>query len=158
MAIVKKNHLPRFLNKVKKFSRDAQQTFAGSIAETGKEIAEKLYGITPDKDSAVTVSTQELGKGKARIIASGKGLIYQEYGTGVQGEKSNYEGNLNFPIDFVSSYTKNGERVHVHLNKWTYYYAHQLKLSPKKFEGHEAYAQMFNTGQELKKLYGSKRR
>lgn len=158
MAIVKKNTLQRFLNKVNKFSKNAQENLANKIAETGKKIAEMQYGITPDKESSVTVTTKSLGKGKARIIASGKGLIYQEYGTGVRGEQSHYEGNLNFPIDFISSYRKNGERVPVHLNKWTYYYAHQLKLSPKKFEGHEAYAQMFKTGQELKKIYRSKRR
>lgn len=154
MAVVKRNDISSFLGKIKATAKNAPDLFADMIADKGLELAEKEYA-----GRNVILKKTRANKGEVSISAEGKGLFYLEYGTGVKGEQSNYQGDLNFDIDFTSAYKLDGQNVRVHLNEWTYYYAyrHRPQLSKTKFEGHEAYAQMFNTAQKLRKLYGSKR-
>ena len=155
MAVVKQNDLSTFLWRLKRTtSNKVINEVAEMIADKGLEIAEQEYS-----GRNVVLKKTKPNNGEISISAEGKGLFYLEYGTGVKGEQSNYQGDLNFDIDFISAYKLDGKNVRVHLNKWTYYYAyrHIPQLSKTKFEGHEAYAQMFNTAQKLRKLYGSKR-
>lgn len=158
MKIVKENNISSFVKKLKKLSKEAPRTIAQMVAKKGEEIAKKQYA---SNSTGVQVGIVDADKnGNAQVWAEGKGLFYLEYGTGVKGEQSNYKGNLNFPISFTSSYIRDGRPVHITLKKWTYYYAyrHKPKLNRVKHEGHRAYAQMFNTAQELRKFYGIKRR
>lgn len=158
--VVIQNDISSFLSKVRRTkTKQYANDIANMIAKDGEEIAKKKYGISTEAEvdgvsPTITVTKEDANNGKAQIVASGKGLFYLEYGTGVKGERSHYKGDLNFPIEFNSSYG-----VKVNLNKWTYYYAyqHRPQLSPHKFQGHKAYAQMFNTARELRKKYGSKR-
>lgn len=160
--VVKQNDISSFLSKVRRTkTKKYADDIANMIAYDGESIAKKKYKISTEADVdgvephiTVSVEESEKSKGEAHIIAEGKGIFYLEYGTGVKGERSHYQGDLNFPIEFNSSYG-----VKVNLNKWTYYYAyqHRPQLSPHKFKGHKAYAQMFNTARELRKKYGSKR-
>lgn len=155
MASTKTDGLKSFLSKLKKVtSKSNMNGFASIVAKQGEQIAKEEYA-----GRNVTISSSTPKNGEVSITAEGKGLFYLEYGTGVKGEQSNYQGDLNFDVDFTSAYKLGGENVKVHLSKWTYYYAyrHKPQLSKTKFEGHEAYAQMFNTAQKLRKLYGSKR-
>lgn len=155
MAVVKRNDLSSFLSKLKNATgKDSVNNFAEIVADEGLKIAEQEYS-----GRNVILKKTKAKNGEISITAEGKGLFYLEYGTGVKGEQSNYQGDLNFDIDFTSAYKIDGKNVRVHLNKWTYYYAyrHTPQLSKTKYEGHEAYAQMFNTAQKLRKLYGSKR-
>lgn len=154
MAVVKTNGISNFLRKIQTTAKKSPDIFAEIIADKGLEIAENEYS-----GRSVILKKTKPKNGEVSISAEGKGLFYLEYGTGVKGEQSKYEGDLDFDIDFTSAYKIDGKNVNVHLNKWTYYYAyrHQPQLSQKKYEGHEAYAQMFNTAQKLKKMYGSKR-
>ena len=140
--------------KTNEATKNAPDLFADMIADKGLELAEKEYA-----GRNVILKKTRANKGEISISAEGKGLFYLEYGTGVKGEQSNYQGDLNFDVDFISAYKLDGQNVRVHLNEWTYYYAyrHKPQLSKTKYEGHEAYAQMFNTAQKLRKLYGSKR-
>lgn len=153
--VVKQNDISSFLSKLKgATSKSSMNNFARLVANDGLKIAKEEYA-----GRNVILKRTGAKNGEISITAEGKGLFYLEYGTGVKGEQSNYQGNLKFPIEFTSAYKINGENVDVRLNKWTYYYAyrHKPQLSKTKFEGHEAYAQMFNTAQKLRKLYGSKR-
>lgn len=154
MAVVKTNGISNFLRKIQTTAKKSPDIFAEIIADKGLEIAENEYS-----GRSVILKKTKPKNGEVSISAEGKGLFYLEYGTGVKGEQSKYEGDLDFDIDFTSAYKIDGKNVNVHLNKWTYYYAyrHQPQLTQKKYEGHEAYAQMFNTAQKLKKMYGSKR-
>lgn len=154
MAVVKTNGISNFLRKIQTTAKKSPDIFAEIIADKGLEIAENEYS-----GRSVILKKTKPKNGEVSISAEGKGLFYLEYGTGVKGEQSKYEGDLDFDINFTSPYKIDGKNVNVHLNKWTYYYAyrHQPQLSQKKYEGHEAYAQMFNTAQKLKKMYGSKR-
>lgn len=154
MSVVKRNDIASFLSKISATAKNSPDLFAEKIADKGLDIARQEYS-----GRNVTLKKSKVKNGEVSISAEGKGLFYLEYGTGVRGEQSNYQGDLNFDIEFTSAYKINGKNVRVRLNKWTYYYAyrHQPQLSKKKYEGHEAYAQMFNTAQKLRKLYGSKR-
>lgn len=155
MAVVKRNNLSSFLAKLRSATTKGKiNNFAEMVADEGLKIAEKEYS-----GRNVILKKTKATDGEISISAEGKGLFYLEYGTGVKGEQSNYQGDLNFDIDFTSAYKIDGKNVHVRLNKWTYYYAyrHTPQLSKKKYEGHEAYAQMFKTAQKLRKMYGSKR-
>ena len=120
-----------------------------AVAERGAEIAKAKYGGKP-----VTVTTKNLGGGKAQIIASGNSVAFFEYGTGVEGEGT-YEGQLpTEPISFESG----GEQRQT--MGWEYYYdnpdtkvtrnGQQGWLLNKAFVvGRKAEAQMWKTATEL---------
>lgn len=150
MGVVVKNTLERFLGKLERVNENAPKYFASVVAEKGKEIAQQKYGITPEVETSITVETIIGENGDAQIIASGDGIFYLEYGTGIEGEKSMYpKDKLQFDIDFYSNVL--GRQMH--LNEWTYSYAHKFVPNIPPVKGHKAYAQMFYTAQELKQLY-----
>lgn len=150
MAVVIKNTLDRFLGKLERVSDNAPKYFATIVAEKGKEIAQQKYGITPESDSTIIVSTNVGENGEAEVIASGDGIFYLEYGTGIEGEKSMYPADkLKFDIDFYSNVL--GRQMH--LTEWTYSYANKANKNIPEVKGHKAYAQMFYTAQELRQLY-----
>lgn len=105
----------------------------------GKEKAESLYG-----SGSVTLS-YEISGNIGSIIANGEKVAYLEYGTGIRGEQSNYEGNL--PTQAITFDSK--QYGNVTTNGWTYYYAYQQGLSQKQWSGRTAQSQMWQTARYL---------
>ena len=87
------------LQRLKNISND---DIVMAVAERGKDIAESLYG-----GESIVVTTENLGGGKARIVASGEKVAFYEFGFGVEGRDSAYQGNLpTEPITFESANEK----------------------------------------------------
>ena len=120
-----------------------------AIAERGKELAQEKYS------GDVVVTTENIGNGRAKVIASGEKVAFYEYGYGVEGRDSAYQGQLpTEPITFESAgntHTTQG---------WEYYYPNsktkrtvggqQGWFHNKEFvTGQPAQAQMWRTANEL---------
>lgn len=120
-----------------------------AVAERGKDIAQSRY------DGDVIVTTESLGGGKAKVIASGEKVAFYEYGYGIEGRDSGYQGKLpTEPLTFESAgntHTTQG---------WEYYYPNPKTkrtvdgqkgwFHNKKFVvGRPAQAQMWKTANEL---------
>ncbi len=121
-----------------------------AIAERGKELAQEKYS------GDIVVTTENIGNGRAKVIASGEKVAFYEYGYGVEGRDSAYKGQLpTEPITFESAgntHTTQG---------WEYYYPNsktkrtnskgeQGWFHNKKFvTGKPAQAQMWRTANEL---------
>ena len=135
------------LQALKSISND---DIAMAIADKGKDIAQSRY------DGDVIVTAESLGGGKAKLIASGEKVAFYEYGYGVEGRDSAYQGQLpTEPLTFESAgntHTTQG---------WEYYYPNsktkrtnakgeQGWFHNKKFvKGKPAEAQMWKTANEL---------
>lgn len=120
-----------------------------AIAERGKELAQEKYS------GDIVVTTESLGGGKAKVIASGEKVAFYEYGYGVEGRDSDYKGQLpTEPITFESA-------GNIHTTQgWEYYYPNsktkrtvggqQGWFHNKEFvTGKPAQAQMWRTANEL---------
>lgn len=120
-----------------------------AIAERGKDLAQEKY------DGDVIVTAESLGGGKAKVIASGEKVAFYEFGYGVEGRDSGYQGQLpTEPLTFESAgdtHTTQG---------WEYYYPNsktkrtvcgqQGWFHNKEFVvGQPAQAQMWRTANEL---------
>lgn len=120
-----------------------------AVAERGKDLAQSKYG------GDIVVTAESLGNGKAKVIASGEKVAFYEYGYGVEGRDSAYQGQLpTEPITFESAgntHTTQG---------WEYYYPNsktkrtvggqQGWFYDKEFvTGQPAQAQMWRTANEL---------
>lgn len=120
-----------------------------AVAERGKDLAQSKYG------GDVVVTAESLGSGKAKVIASGEKVAFYEYGYGVEGRDSAYQGQLpTEPITFESAgntHTTQG---------WEYYYPNSKTkrtvggqegwFHNRQFvTGQPAQAQMWRTANEL---------
>lgn len=120
-----------------------------AVAERGKDLAQSKYG------GDVVVTAENIGNGRAKVIASGEKVAFYEYGYGVEGRDSAYQGQLpTEPITFESAgntHTTQG---------WEYYYPNsktkrtvggqQGWFHNKEFvTGQPAQAQMWRTANEL---------
>ena len=120
-----------------------------AVAERGKELAQEKYS------GDVVVTTENIGNGKAKVIASGEKVAFYEFGYGVEGRDSAYKGQLpTNPLTFESA-------GNIHTTQgWEYYYPNsktkrtvggqQGWFHNKEFvTGQPAQAQMWRTANEL---------
>ena len=120
-----------------------------AVAERGKELAQEKY------NGDVVVTTENIGNGKAKVIASGEKVAFYEFGYGVEGRDSAYKGQLpTNPLTFESA-------GNIHTTQgWEYYYPNsktkrtvdgqQGWFHNKEFvTGQPAQAQMWRTANEL---------
>ena len=121
---------------------------AQRIAERGSEIAQSEYG---ERTVDIQVIQGEV-KGSRKIVAKGRGLAFDEFGTGLIGQGT-YEGNL--PTETIEFESPKGSPQST--QGWEYYYPNpQTKVdggwyAGKVFHrGQPAKAQMFNTSIKLK--------
>lgn len=151
MAFVVKNDLDKFLTRLAKVSRQShklQERVADLVVDKGLEIA-KTHTISSD-----VYSTGE--KGSRKIIMSGAGLRYQEFGTGQMG-KGTYDGTLpNDPITFISNF--NGQKRIVTVPNWTYDYKQSVfrDENPTPYRGFSARQPMYKTSVELQEYIKTK--
>lgn len=144
---VVKNDLNSFLTKLAKVSRQThklQERVADIVVQKGLEIA-KSQGFSSD-----IYSTGD--KGSRKIIMSGEGLRYQEYGTGIVGDGT-YEGKLpSEPITFES-----GKKIWT-TSGWQYAYRNKQKpkIYPVPHKGFSARMPMYKTSVELQEFIRTK--
>lgn len=150
MAVVRKNTLGRFLNrleKVDKFNFD-KQNIIEAVQTIGEKTAQEEYIGTH-----IFVSS-EVDNSSVTIRAKGEGIAYMEFGTGRIGEGT-YEGKLpTEPLTFESP--KGSGDIHT-TQGWEYDYDNpKTKTMGGWFYGNTftmgkpAQAQMFNTAERLK--------
>lgn len=122
-------------------------TLAHRIADKGMEIAQEEYA-----DRKVDISKEEIEPGRVRVVAKGKGLAFDEFGTGLVG-KGTYGGKL--PTETIEFESPKGSPQST--QGWEYYYNNpKTKVdggwyAGKVFHrGQPAKAQMFNTSLKLR--------
>lgn len=136
-------------------------------ATRGAEILENKYDLINTGNEMPDVTTEITGK-SAKIIASGKDVMFEEFGTGTVGRDSVYPGNL--PTETIR-FTSGG--IQKSTNGWEYYYlpssAKHTSLSGRKVwkvpkgvtgdeinewgytSGQKSQHQIFDTARELEK-------
>ena len=120
-----------------------------AVAERGKELAQEKYS------GDIVVTTENIGNGKAKVIASGEKVAFYEFGYGVEGRDSAYQGQL--PTESITF--ESAGNTHT-TQGWEYYYPNsktkrtvggqQGWFHNKEFvTGQPAQAQMWRTANEL---------
>lgn len=144
MGLITKNGVPNFSAKLQVASKDLPQQCANKIAEEGVEIATQLY------DGKAIVSANFGTGGNSEIIAKGKGIMFQEYGTGTRGEGTYDESKLpSQTFEFESP-----QGVPRKTDGWVYNYMKKLYYPNKEdVEGHPAGRQMLDTSLALRQKY-----
>lgn len=129
---------------------DLKNQVADTIANRGVEIAKSLYG-----SEAIQVTATKSLDGYATIIAKGDNVAYLEFGTGIQGE-GKYPDPSKKPTKKLVFYSRGAMQS---TDGWEYNYFKSQKVKAgvkdsekiKDYIGQEPKAQMFYTGQRLKK-------
>lgn len=143
--------LDNFANKVKRYSKlgNLDEIIAEKIANRGVEIATEQYA---GRKNTTIKSVVGETKNKRQVVAQGKGINFDEFGTGLVG-KGTYEGKL--PTETITFESPKGEPQQT--QGWEYYYDNpKTKVNGgwyagKVFHrGQPAKAQMFNTSKQLK--------
>lgn len=153
MAVVRKNTLGRFLNrlgKVEKFNFD-KQNIIDAVQAVGEKTAQEEYTGTH------IIVSSEVDNSSVTIRAKGEGIAYMEFGTGRIGEGT-YKGQLpTEPLTFESPKGREPKEIHT-TQGWEYDYDNpKTKIMGGWFYGgtftmgQQAQAQMFNTAERLKK-------
>ena len=121
MKWVKRNDLDRYYSKLQNIKGDVlQQNALELLVDKGVSEANKEYSGTHFKVDKEIVNDKNV-----RVVASGSGIAYDEYGTGLIGEGT-YEGELpTQTLTFVSPKRKDGDTRPQRVNTthgWEYYY------------------------------------
>lgn len=140
-----RNTLDRFLQRLDK-AQKKRENIVENIAETAKQVAENYYAIDNAK-TPVQISYVITGK-HIKLTATGNGLAFREFGTGIRG-KGTYDGTLpNEAFIFESP-----KGVPQTTFGWQYNYRKEQGQTTKDWVGFESQAQMFNTAQDLRRIY-----
>lgn len=151
MAKIDTRGLDRFRQRVSliNLSEKKLENIAEAVAERGIQIASRYYGGRSD----VTISSTKEGGGHRKLIATGAGLSFEEFGTGLTG-KGTYQGKLPTEIiRFPSKFTKTGWDE---TKGWVYNYRRKKRGTDYWWYngwltyGEPAQAQMFKTAQDLR--------
>ena len=108
-----------------------------AVADKGKAIAQSRVG------GSITITTESLGNGKARLNATGSQISFIEFGTGVRG-KGTYLGEL--PTQDISFESRNQEWT---MPGWVYNYYATFIRGEKDFQGFSAKAPIWKTANDL---------
>lgn len=126
---------------VKKLPREVCR----DVALLGKEFLDEEYAQAQTDQtidvSSINTSIKRLSNGY-QIKASGKDVIYQEFGTGEHGKASPHPEKNKYPLNDYNS----GEFVKNHINKYGRHYWYYKGYS----EGNPSGAEMYNTSRFLK--------
>lgn len=144
--------LNNFKNKLNKLQYDIKDKVAEEIAEYGIEIANDKYRKLKQNIDKPKLTKETNGIGKRKIIASGIGLNFEEYGTGTRGEQSPYPElpktgipiTGNWQYNYPSEFKKRNKQGGIY---WTYKDEDGYKSSIGMPSGR----QMYDTSKELKR-------
>ncbi len=136
---VVRNDVGQFQRKIQAMiGNDLLNLFTQRLIEEASRKAAELYGATHSVHLSYSVNGNI-----AYIAAEGKQVAYIEYGTGYRGEGSYGGETPDQPITFTSF----GQEITI--DKWTYYYAYKLNMTPTAWVGMPAQAQMWKTEQYI---------
>lgn len=114
---------------------------AQAIADRGKDIAESNIASSGN----ISVESNIIGDGKARITASGAQIAFLEYGIGTRGDGT-YPGKT--PKQSLTFTARHGKTIT--LNEWVYnYFVEKVDRKAKPVEGFQALAPMWRTANSL---------
>lgn len=145
--------IKNFQKKLKSYANTENNEIALKIAEQGVEIAKNYYSGTD-----ISVYAERSGLGRARIIAEGKDVYFEEYGTGWVGE-GKYPGELPTNTFVFESAGKIRST-----QGWVYHYPNTDTKRPKdnpdywwyngqKQKGKAPNAQMWKTSRDLREKF-----
>lgn len=114
---------------------------AQAIADRGKDIAESNIASS----GSISVESNIIGDGKARITASGAQIAFLEYGIGTRGDGT-YPGKT--PKQSLTFIARNNKPIT--LDEWTYnYFVEKVDRKAKPVDGFQALAPMWRTANSL---------
>ena len=136
------------INSLKTLSADIKKLpneVCQEIAELGKEYLDVEYSqanVDQTIDiSSISTSTRQTNNGY-QLIASGKDVIYEEFGTGEEGKSQPHPDKNKYSLNDYNS----GPFVSKHINKYGRHYWYYKGYS----EGNPSGAEMYNTTRFLK--------
>ena len=124
MAFVVKNDLSRFYEKLKNWQANGNNAIVQKALDL---ISKKMLEIAKYEYSGINVNLNtEINENKVTLTASGKGLMFIEFGTGLTGEKSGYPKEK-LPTDTIwfekTPKAKLGQQIAYDFTQgWEYYY------------------------------------
>lgn len=121
MTFVKRNDLNKFLKRIENISNtNLKNDIAIALAEKGKQIAEYEYSKS---GYAPTITTENLGDGRACIKFKAKDIAYHEFGTGIYA-KGSYPDDSKLPKQTLTFESPKGKLQTT--QGWDYYYKNTL--------------------------------
>lgn len=142
------NDINNLITSLKTLSSDMKKLpneICQEVAELGKEYLDMEYSqATVDQTidiSGINTSVRQTNNGY-QIIASGKDVIYEEFGTGEEGKSQPHPEKSKYPLNDYNS----GPFVSTHINKYGRHYWFYKGYS----EGNPSGAEMYNTARFLK--------
>lgn len=139
------NDLIKSLTKLSNDINKLPKEISKEIAELGKEYLDVEYSqanVDQTIDvSSINTSIHQTNNGY-QIIASGKDVIYEEFGTGEEGKSQPHPEKRKYPLNDYNS----GPFVSTHINKYGRHYWFYKGYS----EGNPSGAEMYNTARFLK--------
>ncbi len=96
---------------------------AETLANRGVELAREQYGRRK-----IVVTAEKVGDGDYKVVATGRNVAFEEYGTGIYARGSyaaETEGEGQLPTQPITFRTRNGE-THTTMG-WEYYYPSEAK-------------------------------
>lgn len=136
------NDINKAIAKLEKLDNDFRSlsdTMVKEIANDALKYLDTLYSTTNFDENSGDISTsiKTTPFGYA-IVASGKDVIYEEFGTGEYGKESPHPEKSNYPLNDYNS----GDFVSTHINENGRHYWY---YNGKYYEGVPAGKQIFNT-------------
>ena len=117
MAFIVKNDLPRFYEKLKNWQANGNNAI---VQKALNLISEKMLEIAKSEYSGINVNLNtEINENKVTLTASGKAIMFIEFGTGLVGEASGYPKDK-LPTETITFESPKGEPQST--QGWEYYY------------------------------------
>ena len=142
------NDLNSFIKNLQTLEKNIKQLpdeICKEAANLGKEYLEEEYSqATPDQTIDISnrqISVEKTDKGY-QLLAKGKELVYEEFGTGEEGKSYPHPEKNKYPLNDYNS----GPVVSKNINKYGRHYWYYNGYS----EGNPSGAEMFNTARFLK--------
>jgi len=140
--------LDDIIKKLRILSKDVSKLpdeICKDVANLGKEYLDEEYAQSkPDHTidiSSIKTSVEKTTKGY-KIVASGKDVVYEEFGTGEYGKSNPHPKKNEYPLNDYNS----GPYVSTHVNKYGRHYWYHDGYS----EGNPSGAELFNTARFLR--------
>lgn len=151
MAIIRKNNLNKFLERLSKSGKSINPNgIADIVGNVAVNVTKEEYAITGVAPNEIR---KEINGNQVEIVAVGEHLAFTEFGTGVLGEGT-YSGDL--PAKSVKLQFESPKGIQQSTDGWVYNY--RKKQNPdnveKDWKGMPAKAQMFNASQRLSEQLG----
>ena len=160
--MIDKRGLQRFTKAVNYLADDNKEyrrVIGGALADAGRNVADdefqkyhfengqKVWDTPYAKDFTIIVGSHEIYTGRNEITATGKGVYYAEFGTGILGELGDYKGKL--PTE-NRTFISHGQILST--DGWVYnYYQKLYDKEAEPWNGFAPIAGLYKAGDYLRK-------